>query len=197
MLTRVWRRYSGSGGRNTCRLSAQERLRRPPMRMLVDVSQQLPCRYPRSHATAEPIQVELANLAANKNLCTTIDLDTLQSQSSGGESHYQGLARSHKLSDGSIYWFLAHSNLNATFGDYLMFRGNISQFRYTGTHAGRPRASDGSASSCHNGAADQSVRSAPVGHRVFARLNGADAGYLFVAGKYSEYQCSICRWQPF
>ncbi len=40
-----------------------------------------------------------------------------------GEDHHQGLARTHKLSDGSIYFFLSHSETDT--GD----QGSLSQYR--------------------------------------------------------------------
>ncbi|MBV9356772.1 MAG: hypothetical protein JO023_14760 [Chloroflexi bacterium] len=149
-----------------------------------------------SHQTAQPIRVELANLAANKNLCTSIDLDTLQSQSSGGESHHQGLARTHKLSDGSIYWFLAHSNLNATFGDYLMFRGNISQFRYSGRSQGDHVLETEPLTVAPMEQLINLLDPHPSDIAFLPDVKQADAGYLFVAEEYAEYQLSIYRWQP-
>src|SRR5690242_1632868 len=63
------------------------------------------CAYPQSHRTRHPIDVELAGLAANGARCTSIYLDTVEGMSndlisSEGEEHHQGLARTHKLSDG-------------------------------------------------------------------------------------------------
>ena len=89
------------------------------------------CIAPQSNATARPIRRELAALAANNGKCTSFYLDTVESMSndvfsSEGEDHHQGLARTHKLSDGSIYFFLSHSEMDE--GD----QGSVSQYRYAG-----------------------------------------------------------------
>jgi hypothetical protein len=75
------------------------------------------CRYPQSHATARPIRDELAALAANVGACASFYLDTVEGMSNDflsteGEDHHQGLARSHRLSDGSIHFFLTHAELD-------------------------------------------------------------------------------------
>ena len=44
----------------------------------------------------------------------------------GGENHFQGMARTHKLSDGSIYFFLVRSDLDSG------AHGNVLQYRYAG-----------------------------------------------------------------
>src|SRR5262245_55579445 len=89
------------------------------------------CVYPVSHATAQPIDVVLGALTANASRCTSFYLDTVEGMSEDtarteGEDHHQGLARTHKLSDGSIYFFLAHSETDT--GD----KGSLSQYRYAG-----------------------------------------------------------------
>lgn len=67
------------------------------------------CVYPESNAILQPIQTVLNGIVANRGNCASFYLDTLQAQShgsgGGGESHRQGLARTHKLSDGSIHFF--------------------------------------------------------------------------------------------
>lgn len=73
--------------------------------------------YPQSHATARDLQTELEGVAANASLCTSCYLDTVEGMSNDfprteGGDHHQGLARTHKLSDGSIVFFLAHSELD-------------------------------------------------------------------------------------
>jgi hypothetical protein len=89
------------------------------------------CRYPQSHATARPIRDELAGLAANASACASFYLGTVEGMSNDrwsteGEDHHQGLARSHRLSDGSIHFFLTHSELDT--GD----QGSVSWYRYDG-----------------------------------------------------------------
>jgi hypothetical protein len=88
------------------------------------------CVYPHSTATARPIRSELEALAANASECTSFYLDTIAGMSNDfgteGEDHHQGLARSHQLSDGSIFFFLTHSEVDE--GE----QGSVSQYRYSG-----------------------------------------------------------------
>jgi len=72
-----------------------------------------PCAYPASYLTLRPIQVEIEGVVTSKSKCASFYLDTLDGQSGArglfprnGESHHQGLARTHQLSDGSICFFL-------------------------------------------------------------------------------------------
>lgn len=87
--------------------------------------------YPQSHATARPIREELAAVAQNKDRCSSIYLDTVEGMSDDfpyteGADHHQGLARSHKLADGSVYFFLTHSETDD--GD----QGSLSSYRFGG-----------------------------------------------------------------
>jgi hypothetical protein len=88
------------------------------------------CQYPKSNATARPIRDELDGVAQNKDHCSSIYLDTVQDMSNPfhteEEDHHQGLARSHKLSDGSVYFFLTHSETDE--GD----QGSLSSYRFGG-----------------------------------------------------------------
>src|SRR5690348_485660 len=76
--------------------------------------QQKACTHPGSQPTRQTIRDELASVAANKAKCASIYLDTVDWMSNGllsteGEDHHQGLARTHRLSDGAIYFFLSHA----------------------------------------------------------------------------------------
>jgi hypothetical protein len=84
------------------------------------------CIYPGSHPTARNIHEELAAIAANQSKCSSIYLGATVSMSLGGENHFQGMAQTHKLSDGSIYFFLVRSDLDSG------SRGNVLQYRYAG-----------------------------------------------------------------
>ena len=73
-----------------------------------------PCRYPQSYRVAGDIRTVLEAVAANKSKCTSFYLDTVEGISNDfpyteGEDHHQGLARTHRTSDGSVYFFLSHS----------------------------------------------------------------------------------------
>ena len=70
-------------------------------------------------------------MAQNKDHCSSIYLDTVEGMSNNfpyteGEDHHQGLARSHKLPDGSVYFFLTHSETDE--GD----QGSLSSYRFGG-----------------------------------------------------------------
>lgn len=154
------------------------------------------CRYPQSNATALPIRSELEAIAANSSKCTSFYLDTVEGMSndwvsSEGEDHHQGLARTHKLSDGAIYFFLSHSEVDP--GD----KGSVSQYRYAG-------------------ATDQEhvLQTTPLTVAPMAQLlpideqhpsdieflpdvNDLDAGYLFVTEEYVNRRVTVYRWAPF
>lgn len=156
-----------------------------------------PCVYPQSNPTARDIRTELAGVVANKSKCSSFYLDTTQAQSSGGESHHQGLARTQRLSDGSIYFFLVHSNL-PSFGPSLTMspRGNLFQFRYVG-----PTDQDHIIESTPLtvAAMTQQVNLEephPSDIAFLPDVNNQDAGYVFVCEEYVEFRLSIYRWEP-
>jgi hypothetical protein len=156
-------------------------------------SESFGCVYPQSYPTARDIRTELEGLAANHRMCTSFYLDTVDGMSEGvgeGEDHHQGLARTHKLSDGSIYFFLSHSEVGT--GD----KGSLSQYRYAGPTQG-----------------DHVLQSRPltvapmqqlllIDERhpsdiaFLADVNGRDAGYLFVTEEYDQHGVTIYRWDP-
>jgi hypothetical protein len=87
------------------------------------------CHYPRSNSLKDSIQATLDGIVANKSKAAKFYLDTLEEQDHPnlyGEDHHQGLARTHRLSDGSVYFFLTHSKLTRN------KKGELMQFRYGG-----------------------------------------------------------------
>ena len=145
--------------------------------------------YPQSYATAGDITSTLEALAANQRLCTSCWLDTVESMSSGGEDHHQGLARTHKLSDGSVYFFLSHSHVGS--GE----RGNLSQYRYGGRTQG-------------DHILDHPTTVAPMKQLLtideqhpsdivfLPDVKHTDSGYLFVTDEYDQHGVTIYRWEP-
>jgi hypothetical protein len=159
--------------------------------------------YPQSHATRNGILEDLAAVAALQSACTSFYLDTTDSMSrsrlgdlgdigtSMGEDHHQGLARSHVLSDGSIYWFLSDSRVEQ--GGH----GTLTQYCYTGLRD-----------------ADHIVQTTPLTVAPMATepllldehhpsdiaflpdVNGADAGYLFVTDETDQNAVAVYRWTP-
>jgi hypothetical protein len=91
--------------------------------------------YPQSNALARPLTDELNELGGNSS-CVSFFLDTEEGQSCNfpcdgtpeSKDHHQGLARTQQLADGSIYFFLSHSEVSDS-----NERGLLAQFRYDGT----------------------------------------------------------------
>ena len=95
------------------------------------------CRYPQSHATARDIRTEIAGVASNRSSCTSCYLDSVESMGehppSSGGSHHQGVARTHRLSDGSIYFFLSHSEVGGRIAGVESWNGARGTSPSTGT----------------------------------------------------------------
>lgn len=152
------------------------------------------CLYPASHATKKPIREMLDEIAANKNNCTSFYLDTTAHQSNDtfsteGEDHHQGLARTHKLSDGSVYFFLTHSELDDD------DQGILMQFRYGGP------------TSDEHILQTLPLTIAPLKQTLFMSeqhpsaieflpdVNNADAGYLFITEEMTNHRVAIYFWE--
>jgi hypothetical protein len=151
-----------------------------------------PTIYPISNPIHADIGTVLNAIAANKAACTSCYLDTLESQgdawSNNGENHHQGLARTHKLKDGSVYFFLSHSHLGG--------QGELMQFRYHG-----PTDQD------HIGETDpltiaklaqllKITEEHPSDIVFLPDVNGLDAGYLFVTEEFTQHKLAIYSWKP-
>jgi len=153
------------------------------------------CVYPESYPTRRPIHEELASVAANQHHCTSFYLDTVEGMSndivsSEGEDHHQGLARTHKLSDGSIYFFLSHSELDT--GD----KGSLSQYRYAG-----PTDNDHVLQTSPLTVAPLKQlllieEQHPSDISFLPDVNHSDAGYLFVTEEFDKHRLTIYRWEP-
>jgi hypothetical protein len=153
------------------------------------------CAYPQSHRTRHPIDVELAGLAANGAHCTSIYLDTVEGMSndlisSEGEEHHQGLARTHKLSDGSVHFFLSHSELDP--GD----KGVLATFRYGGGLDGEHVLTTSPLTVAPMQQDLQIVEQHPSDIVFLPDVDNADAGYLFVTDEYVLHRLTIYRWNP-
>jgi hypothetical protein len=153
------------------------------------------CDYPQSHATGRGLESELQAVAANHSHCTSMYLDTVEGMSNDvlsteGEDHHQGLARTHKLSDGSIYWFLSHSETDK--GD----KGSLSQYRYRGPTQGEHILQTSPltvASMRQNLLIDEQHPSDIV---FLPDVDRHDAGYLFVTEEYIHHRLAVYRWEP-
>jgi hypothetical protein len=152
--------------------------------------------YPRFTPTARPILDELAAVAANRDLCSSIYLDTLESHSHNelpfgidweGEDHHQGLARTHRLADGSVVFFLSHSETDE--GD----RGNLMHFRYSGPTQGEHVLTTSPLTVAPLTQLLEIEDQHPCDMSFLPEVNNADAGYLFVA-EQRTLQVRVYRW---
>jgi hypothetical protein len=147
------------------------------------------CNYPQSNALVGDIKDALENLAANRSNCSRFYLDTLESMSGGGENHHQALARTHRLARGSVYFFLAHSDLDSG-------RGIVAQFRYSG-----PTDQEHvlETSPLTVAPMEELLRlddPHPSDIAFLGDVNDLDAGYLFVAKEFDKRRVSVYRWAP-
>jgi hypothetical protein len=151
------------------------------------------CRYPRSHATARDIHTELASVAANAGGCTSCFLDTVESMSAGifgseSGNHHQGLARTHRLSDGSITFFLAHSELGG--------QGNVSSYRYAGPTDGEHVLDTDPLTVAPLEKLEPLDERHPADICFLPEVDERDAGYLFVTEEFDRRLVSVYRWEP-
>jgi hypothetical protein len=153
------------------------------------------CRYPQSNATARPIREELAGLAANASACASFYLDTVEGMSNDfwsteGEDHHQGLARSHRLSDGSIHFFLTHSELDS--GD----KGSVSWYRYDGPADGEHVLETAPLTVAPMAQLLATEEQHPADIDFLPDVEGVDGGYLFVIEEVTEKRVAVYRWSP-
>lgn len=110
--------------------------------------------------------------------------------SSEGEDHHQGLARTHKLSDGSVYFFLSHSEVEE--GE----QGSVSQYRYSG-----PTEQEHVLETAPLTVAPMEQlllleERHPSDITFLPEVNELDAGYLFVTEEYDQHTLVVYRWEP-
>jgi hypothetical protein len=140
--------------------------------------------FPAWHATGRQIIEDLYEIADYPSKCTSMYLDTLEQHSnddhwppwgSEGLDHHQGIARTHRLSDGSVFFFLAHSEMD--FGD----KGNLMQFRYAGPVDGEHVQATEPPVVAPLVELRETTSQHPCDMAFLPEINGVDAGYLFVA----------------
>ena len=150
------------------------------------------CTFPQSHATARPIADELRSIATQSS-CSSFYLDTVEGMSNDapwteGEDHHQGLARSHLLSDGSICWFLSHSELDE--GD----QGSVSCYLYRGPTNGQHVVTTHPLTVAPRHDIEMLVEQHPSDIVFLPDVQDADSGYLFVAEEFDAHVVSVHRW---
>jgi hypothetical protein len=152
------------------------------------------CRYPQSHATARPIRVELESVAQNMDLCSSIYLDTVRGMSNPFHTeegdHHQGLARSHKLADGSVYFFLTHSETDE--GD----QGSLSSYRFDGPTDGEHVLSTDPLTVAPRQQIVMLNEQHPSDLVFLPDVNQLDSGYVFITQEYDRHVVTCYRWDP-
>jgi hypothetical protein len=151
--------------------------------------------YPASYPTSEPIEVILGDVLANSGACTSIYLDTEFHRGVAGhneENHAQGLARTHLLSDKSVYFFLSYSGIGGN--------GTVSQYRYAGPVDGEHVSETDQNNPLDIAAQAQVFQSSdehPSDIVFLPDVNSSDAGYLFVTEEKDTHVVTVFKWQAF
>jgi hypothetical protein len=153
------------------------------------------CIYPASHPTSAPIDVMLNNLLANSGACTSMYLDTSSGEGGGSgrneDNHAQGLARTHRLSDGSIFFFLTYSAIGA--------KGTLSQYQYSGpiegSHVAEANPLRDPRAVAPKIEAINTSDEHPADIVFLQDINNADAGYVFVTEEYQSHAVAIYFWE--
>ena len=161
------------------------------------------CVYPQSNATGRRIEDELQGLVEHRDDVARFYLDTKEEHHnpgvtlfgqdfghSEGEDHHQGLARSHRLSDGSIWWFLTHSEMDP--GD----RGQLMHFRFAGPVVGNHVVETAPLTVAPMVGQLYLVEQHPCDICFFPDVNAADAGYLFVCEQHNTRTVAVYAWDP-
>jgi hypothetical protein len=151
------------------------------------------CRYPQSHQTGRDIRTELDSVAGNLIRCTSCYLDTVGDMSNDflegeGSDHHQGLARTPKLSDGSVYFFLSHSELDG--------QGSLSHYRYTGPTDGDHILDTDPLTVAPMEQLVKIDERHPADICFLPEVDDLDAGYLFVTEEFDSHYVSVYRWDP-
>ena len=153
------------------------------------------CLYPQSHATVRPIRDELSAVTQNKSRCSSIYLDTVEGMSNDfpyteGEDHHQGLARSHKLSDGSVYFFLTHSEVGE--GEH----GSLSSYRFGGPTDGDHVLTTHPLTVAPMQQIVTLNERHPSDIVFLPDVNRLDAGYVFLTLEFDRHVVTCYRWSP-
>lgn len=145
--------------------------------------------YPRSIAVDGPLRNVLAALAKSQDkACTSIYLNTLERQNGkqiihGGENHHQGLARTPRLSDGSVYYFLTQSEIDG--------HGQIMQFRYNGPLEHEHVLTTRPLQVAEMTQLIELPEQHPSDIAFLGDVNQLDTGYLFVTMSYDRHVVAV------
>jgi hypothetical protein len=151
-------------------------------------------RYPQSHRLSGEIRPVIDALAANRQAYTSFYLDTVEGMSGSNlvesEDHHQGLARSHRLRDGSIHFFLSHSEVEP--GE----QGSLSWYRYGGQKQGDHIMTTSPLTVAPMKQLLMLDDRHPSDLTFLPEVDDQDAGYLFVTEEYDQHRLSVYRWSP-
>ncbi len=152
------------------------------------------CVYPQSFATAKALGDMLDGIVANQEAAASLYLDTKEEHSNPlfteGEDHHQGLARTHRLKDGSIYFFLTHSEMDED------DQGQLLQFRYDGPTDGAHVVPTDPLTVAEMMDQQYLDERHPCDLCFLPDVDQEDAGYLFVAESHDRHRVSVWRWEP-
>jgi hypothetical protein len=147
--------------------------------------------YPQSHPIPNDPASLLQSIAANPGACTSIYLDTTEDDSESElhqENHHQGLARTHRLSDGSTYFFLSHSVIGG--------QGKLMQFRYAGPLDNEHVLTTSPLTVAPLEQKIHLLEEHPSDICFLPDIDNLDSGYLFVTEEYIMRRLAIYYWQP-
>ncbi len=157
------------------------------------------CVFPQSNALRGSVREALRAIEENKDKCASFYLDTLEGHRNPcfpadplcveGKDHHQGLARTHRLSDGSIYFFLSHSETDT--GD----KGHLMQFRYSGPTEDEHVVQTSPPTVATLAQLLLIEEQHPCDMVLLPEVNHADGGYLFVA-EQNTHNLRVYRWAP-
>jgi hypothetical protein len=152
------------------------------------------CVYPQSFPTATTLVDALDDIIADPEAAASLYLDTKEEHSNPlfteGEDHHQGLARTHRLQDGSIHFFLTHSEMDED------DQGQLMQFRYDGPTDGAHVVSTDPLTVAVMTDQLYLDERHPCDLCFLPDVEHQDAGYLFVAESHDRHRVSVWRWEP-
>jgi hypothetical protein len=158
------------------------------------------CHYPQSVATRRPIATEIAGLVQHRRSASSIYLEGAADFTNPnfgpipvgteGSDHHQGLARTHRFTDGSVWFFLSHSEMES--GE----EGILAQFRYRRQLAGEHVLSGSPVDPVPRTQLLHIHEQHPSDIVFLGDVNRADSGYLFVAEESTSKRVEIYRWSP-
>lgn len=149
--------------------------------------------FPQSNATSTPILEAIGGLGTNEANCASFYLDTVQGMSDPydrqGENHHQGIARTHRLSNNTVYWFLSHSEVDAG------SQGSISVYCYDYPLNDEHVLTNAPLYVAHMTQILMLNERHPSDIVFLPDVDNRDAGYLFVTEEYDLFRLVVYYWK--